>query len=191
MLAPAQSKSRRLAAKACWAAWVRMADQRERREASTALRRMSGAALAFVRASKRRNVRLPCRKPYCSSGCVGSCEPSLRPNMKIAKSSYNVHSQDTGNQTPDIFSLVPGNILKNIICEESSTFLFVSTVAIMCSRALKKSSGKCFQSSGSCPRLQKHIVRNAWRTARILRSCACPLQKAGQPTGMRYGSIWR
>ena len=32
-----------------------MADQRERREASTALRRMSGAALAFVWASKRRN----------------------------------------------------------------------------------------------------------------------------------------
>ena len=42
-LAPAQSKSRRRAAKACWAAWVRMAGQRERREASTALRRMSGA----------------------------------------------------------------------------------------------------------------------------------------------------
>ena len=37
LLVPAQSKSRRLAAKACWAAWVRMADQRERREASTAL----------------------------------------------------------------------------------------------------------------------------------------------------------
>ena len=55
MLAPAQSKSRRLAAKACWAAWVRMADQRERREASTALQRMSGAALAFVWASKGRN----------------------------------------------------------------------------------------------------------------------------------------
>ena len=55
MLAPAQSKSRRLAAKACWAAWVRMADQRERREASTALQRMSGAALALVWASKGRN----------------------------------------------------------------------------------------------------------------------------------------
>ena len=51
----AQSKSRRLAAKAYWAAWVRMADQRERREASTALRRMSGAALTFMWASKRRN----------------------------------------------------------------------------------------------------------------------------------------
>ena len=49
LLVPAQSKSRRLAAKACWAAWVRMADQRERREASTALRRMWGTALAFVR----------------------------------------------------------------------------------------------------------------------------------------------
>ena len=56
VLVPAQSKSRKLAAKACWAAWVRMADQRERREASTALRRMSGAALAFVWASKRRKV---------------------------------------------------------------------------------------------------------------------------------------
>ena len=55
VLAPAQSKSRRLAAKACWAAWVRMADQRERREASTALPRMSGAALTFVWASKRTN----------------------------------------------------------------------------------------------------------------------------------------
>ena len=31
LLVPAQSKSRRLAAKACWAAWVRMADQREER----------------------------------------------------------------------------------------------------------------------------------------------------------------
>ena len=56
VLVPAQSKSRRLAAKACWAAWVRMADQRERREASTAWRRMSGAALALVWASKRRKV---------------------------------------------------------------------------------------------------------------------------------------
>ena len=56
VLVPAQSKSRRLAAKACWAAWVGMADQRERREASTAWRRMSGAALAFVWASKRRKV---------------------------------------------------------------------------------------------------------------------------------------
>ena len=56
LLVPAQSKSRRLAAKACWAAWVRMADQRERREASTALRRMLGAALAFVWAKRRRKV---------------------------------------------------------------------------------------------------------------------------------------
>ena len=43
-------------AKACWAAWVSMADQWDTREASTALRRMSGAALDFVWASKRRNV---------------------------------------------------------------------------------------------------------------------------------------
>ena len=56
VLVPAQSKSRRLAAKACWAAWVRMADQRERREASTALRRMLGTALAFVWAKRRRKV---------------------------------------------------------------------------------------------------------------------------------------
>lgn len=56
LLAPAQSKSRRLAAKACWAAWVRIADQRERREASTALRRMLGTALAFVWAKRRRKV---------------------------------------------------------------------------------------------------------------------------------------
>ena len=55
-LVPAQSKSRRLAAKACWAAWVRMADQRERRGASTALRRMWGNALAFVWAKRRRKV---------------------------------------------------------------------------------------------------------------------------------------
>ena len=55
-LVPAQSKSRRLAAKACWAACVRMADQREKREASTAWRRMSGAALALVWASKRGKV---------------------------------------------------------------------------------------------------------------------------------------
>ena len=48
VLVPAQSKSRRLAAKACWAAWVRRGDPRERREASTVLRRMSGPALAFV-----------------------------------------------------------------------------------------------------------------------------------------------
>ena len=53
---PAQSKSRRLAANACWAACVRMADQRERREASTALRRMLGTALAFVWAKRRRKV---------------------------------------------------------------------------------------------------------------------------------------
>ena len=56
VLVPAQSKSRRLAAKACWAAWVRMADQRDRREASTALRRMLGTALAFVWAKRRRKV---------------------------------------------------------------------------------------------------------------------------------------
>ena len=56
LLVPAQFKSRRLAAKACWAAWVRMADQRERREASTALRRMWGTALAFVWAKRRRKV---------------------------------------------------------------------------------------------------------------------------------------
>ena len=56
VLGPAQSKSRRLAAKACWEAWVRMADQRDRREALTAWRRMSGAALALVWASKRRKV---------------------------------------------------------------------------------------------------------------------------------------
>ena len=53
---PAQSKSRRLAANACWAACVRMADQRERREASTALRRMLGTALALVWAKRRRKV---------------------------------------------------------------------------------------------------------------------------------------
>ena len=52
LLVRAQSKSRRLAAKACWAAWVRMADQRERREASTALRRMLGTALALVWAKR-------------------------------------------------------------------------------------------------------------------------------------------
>ena len=56
VLVPAQSKSRRLAAKACWAGWVRMADQRERRQASTAWRRMSGAAVGLVRAGKRRTV---------------------------------------------------------------------------------------------------------------------------------------
>ena len=56
LLVPAQSKSRRLAAKACSAAWVRIADQRERREASTALRRMLGTALAFVSAKRRRKV---------------------------------------------------------------------------------------------------------------------------------------
>ena len=56
VLVPAQSKSRRLAANACWAACVRMADQRERREASTALRRMLGTALAFVWAKRRRKV---------------------------------------------------------------------------------------------------------------------------------------
>ena len=56
VLVPAQSKSRRLAANACWAACVRMADQRERREASTALRRMLGTALAFVWARRRRKV---------------------------------------------------------------------------------------------------------------------------------------
>ena len=36
--------------------WVKMADQRERREVATAWRRMSGAALALVWASKRRKV---------------------------------------------------------------------------------------------------------------------------------------
>ena len=56
LLVPARSGSRRLAAKACWAAWVRIADQRERREASTALRRMLGTALAFVSAKRRRKV---------------------------------------------------------------------------------------------------------------------------------------
>ena len=61
VLVPAQSKSRRLAANACWAACVRMADQRERREASTALRRMLGTALAFVWAKRRRKVApAPC-----------------------------------------------------------------------------------------------------------------------------------
>ena len=54
LLVPAQSKSKRLAAKACWAAWVRMADQRERKEASTALRRMLGTALAFYLGNKKR-----------------------------------------------------------------------------------------------------------------------------------------
>ena len=48
LLVPAQSKSRRPAANACWAACVRLADQRERREASTVLRKMFGIALAFV-----------------------------------------------------------------------------------------------------------------------------------------------
>ena len=56
VLVPAQSKSRRLAANACWAACVRMADQRERREASTALRRMLGTALAFVWAKRRKKM---------------------------------------------------------------------------------------------------------------------------------------
>ena len=56
MLVPAQSKSRRLAANACWAACARMADHRERSEASTALRRMLGTALAFVWAKRRRKV---------------------------------------------------------------------------------------------------------------------------------------
>ena len=56
VLVPAQSKSRRLAANACWAACARMADHRERSEASTALRRMLGTALAFVWAKRRRKI---------------------------------------------------------------------------------------------------------------------------------------
>ena len=56
VLVPAQSKSRRLAANTCWAACVRMADQRERREASGTLRRMLGTALAFDWARRRRKV---------------------------------------------------------------------------------------------------------------------------------------
>lgn len=45
---PAQSKSRRLAAKACWVAKVKMADHREKRGTrGQALRTMSGAALYF------------------------------------------------------------------------------------------------------------------------------------------------
>ena len=51
MVAPAQTKSRRLAAKACRAACVRMAIHRERWDASAALRRMSG-----LRAGRRRKV---------------------------------------------------------------------------------------------------------------------------------------
>ena len=51
VLVPAQSNARRLAANACWAAYARMADQRERRDASTALR-----GLAFVWARRRRKV---------------------------------------------------------------------------------------------------------------------------------------
>ena len=50
------SKSRRLTANACRAACIRMADQRERREASTALRKMFGNALLFVWAKTRRKV---------------------------------------------------------------------------------------------------------------------------------------
>ena len=50
------AEARRLTANACWAACVRMADQRERREASTALRRMLGTALAFVWAKRRREM---------------------------------------------------------------------------------------------------------------------------------------
>ena len=46
---PAQSKSRRLAAKACWVAYVKMADHREKRGTrGQALRTMSGAALYFL-----------------------------------------------------------------------------------------------------------------------------------------------
>ena len=56
VLVPAQFKSRRLAANACWAACVRMADQCERREVSTALRRMLGTAVACVWGRRRRKV---------------------------------------------------------------------------------------------------------------------------------------
>ena len=59
IVAPGQTKSRRLAAKACWAACVRMASHRERRDASTALRRMSGAPLDLVGAGRRRKVWFP------------------------------------------------------------------------------------------------------------------------------------
>ena len=83
VLGPAQSKSRRLAAKACWAAWVRMADQWDRREALTAWRRMSGAALALVWASKRRKVvaswlpRPFTRVPYMRSCRCGQKTPNV------------------------------------------------------------------------------------------------------------------
>ena len=50
IVAPGQTKSRRLAAKACWAACVRMASHRER---------MSGAPLDLVGAGRRRKVWFP------------------------------------------------------------------------------------------------------------------------------------
>ena len=46
VLVPAQSKSKRLATNARWAECVRKGGQRERKEASTALRGMFGTALA-------------------------------------------------------------------------------------------------------------------------------------------------
>ena len=47
MVVPAQFTYSSLAANACWAACVRMGDQRARKRTATALRRMLGTALAF------------------------------------------------------------------------------------------------------------------------------------------------
>ena len=93
VLVPAQSKSRRLAANACWAACVRMADQRERREASTALRRMLGTALAFVWARRRRKVvacglhREPRACTVWNGGVLGMCAPwiCVRPGALLLR----------------------------------------------------------------------------------------------------------
>ena len=76
LLVPAQSKSRRLAAKACWAAWVRMADQRERREASTALRRIFLQSFSTMTTGGMLHAKLPRGSPRRDL-MYSSAEPTL------------------------------------------------------------------------------------------------------------------
>ena len=99
------------------------------------------------------SIRLPCRKPCCSSGCIASSESSMRPNMRYANNLYSKRTFAIGRKSDTDFAvLVFGSILKSVICQEGGTIPLVSTWVITCSKAFKKSSGECFKSSATRPK---------------------------------------
>ena len=69
------------------------------------------------------SIRLPCRKPCCSSGCIASSESSMRPNMRYANNLFSKRTFAIGRELDTDFAVfVFGSIVKSVICQRVGHF---------------------------------------------------------------------